>query len=333
MPARLYSVLFILVFAGSGWAQFSHDPQMNAPYSSPFSQNENSISVSVQTDHNEPVADARVEVRNEEGQVVATAYTNSLGVARLTAGDGVVEVEATKGVEEARDRIEAGFGSSVVLRIRTADGNGAGDANTVSVAEYKVPGKARNELKKANDCISKREIAEAQKHIDKALELYPHFAEALTLRGILKLDANDSEGALDDIHEALKLDPSYATAYIAAGAAYNRLGKYDEASLSLDRGVALSPTSWQGYFELGKTKIGKMDYAGAIRMLDKAESLVPDRYPLIHLVKAHALLALKDYTNAVTELQAFLQKSPDAPQASQARNILDQTKAFVAAQK
>jgi hypothetical protein len=40
--------------------------------------------------------------------------------------------------------------------------------------------------------------------VDKALSLYPAYAEALVLRGILKLDRNDAAGVRADMEEAVK---------------------------------------------------------------------------------------------------------------------------------
>lgn len=321
--ARLYSTLVIALLSVSAFAQF------------PSNNRQSDVTVSVRSNTNNPIQDARVQVQDlATGQIVASSYTNSVGVAELSVPSGNYEISASHGLYETHDRISVqSFSASVNMQLHEVSQATAGDNNAVSVAQLRVPGKARDELRKAQEAISKRKLDEADKHIARAIELYPHFAEAIGIRGILHLDRGETEAALDDFHSALTIDPSYATAYLAAGAAYNQQGKFDDAIRELDRGVSLSPASWQAYFELGKAKLGKKDYPAALRMLDKAQSFAPAQYPLVHLVKAHALLAMKDYNEAMTELQAFLEKSPQDPHAEQARNMLDQAKAFLSAQK
>jgi len=83
---------------------------------------------------------------------------------------------------------------------------------------------------------------------------------------------------------------------------------------------------------MGKAYVGKADYMAAVRALDKAQALTREPYPLISLVKGHALLALKQYPEAMAELEAFLQKAPSDPQSATARQMLSQAKAFAARQ-
>jgi tetratricopeptide (TPR) repeat protein len=130
----------------------------------------------------------------------------------------------------------------------------------------------------------------------------------------------------------VKADPGYALAYFALGAAFNSSEKFDEALRVLDRGIALAPQSWQAYFEMGKAHIGKRDFEAAIKALDKSESIANGKYPLIHLLKAHSMLALKNYNDAMTELQAYVDQAPQSPEAESARQTLEQVKAFVARQ-
>ena len=51
----------------------------------------------------------------------------------------------------------------------------------------------------------------------------------------------------------------------------------------------------------------------------------------IHLIKAHALLGLKNYDLAVAELEQFLGNRPDGVDSAKARETLNQVRAFMAA--
>jgi len=48
----------------------------------------------------------------------------------------------------------------------------------------------------------------------------------------------------------------------------------------------------------------------------------------MHLVKAHALMGLKFYDEAVAELEQYIKLDPAGPQAADAKQKLDQARAF-----
>jgi regulator of sirC expression with transglutaminase-like and TPR domain len=59
--------------------------------------------------------------------------------------------------------------------------------------------------------------------------------------------------------------------------------------------------------------------------------LTPTEYAPIHLVRAHVMLALQNYSSAMDELQAFLRLAPKDPNSNAARETLQKVKAFTAA--
>ena len=292
------------------------------------------LTVTVYTAMGQPAPDARVELR---GTGVAndsfTGYTNNLGVAQLThIPNGSYTLDVTYKLAQVQQRASLAFGEHNFTVTLPADATGAdrGSSSSVSVAAYKVPDKAVKEYKKAEEALANGKRDEADSHLSKALNIYADYADALTLRGILKMDRQDQNGALADFDAAIKSDSSCSLAYFAIGAAFNSLQRYDEAVRSLERGLTLDPRSWQGYFEMGKALVGKGEYQAGIEQMQKAESIVNVKYPPIHLVKAHAMLALKQYPGAMKELQAFISEAPNDKRVADAQQTLDKVNAFVA---
>ena len=330
----MFRTIFCTALVLSAVCAFAQRPA--APANDPLAQAPTgSISGSARTADNKPAHDARVELLDvTTGQVVASGYTNQGGSFDFNnVANGSYEVSVVSGLDEARERVEVqGLGATVNLRFSPSQGADAGNRSTVSIADFKVPGKARDALKKARAAVSKQQFDDASRYVEEALQLYPRYSEALTLRGILKLDGNKIAEACDDFDQAIKADNSNATAYFALGAAYNMSSRFDDALRTIDRGIALAPNTWQAYFEMGKAFLGKGSYDAAIRQLNKAEDTAPKSYPLIHLVKAHALLGLKDYAQAMAELQWYIEKAPkDDRNTADARQLLDQARAFAAA--
>ena len=297
-----------------------------------------SIAGTINTIQGEPVRDARVELHSEKtGELITSGYTNLHGIFEFSSvPNGTYEIIATSGLSEAREHIIVPSASNITLTIANATQSSdvAPDSATVSVAQYKVPGKARELFKKAQAAAHKHKLDEVDKYLAKALEIYPSFAEALTLRGIMRLDTSQVQPAIQDLEKAIQCDGNAAMSYLVLGAAYNMAKRFDDAIRVSDHGVALLPNAWQGYFEMAKSYIGKADYTRAIQQIDRAISLAPQDFAPVHLVKAHALLSVKSYSDAMSELQAFMERAPkDDPNAAQAMAMMNQVKAFMATAK
>src|SRR6266853_3241535 len=295
-----------------------------------------SVSCIVQDTQNNPLKDVRVELTGANGAVVSSSYTNPSGRFEFShLSPGTYTVVATSGLQQASERVDASnFSNSVNLRIQGAVKPADGvEGNSISIAQYRVPAKAREAYRKAHEEVEKGKMDDAHKHLTKALELFPNYAEALTLSGVLELNQKDSQAAIADPDKAIKADGNYAMAYMVMGSAFNMQSKFDEAIRSLQRGQSLAPNYWQGYFEMGKSYIGKADYPAALRQLERAESMAPAEYPLIYLLRAHALLSMKQFPEAMAALQAYLQKDPKGANVQQAEKMLEQAQAFVARKK
>ncbi|MCI0351502.1 MAG: tetratricopeptide repeat protein [Acidobacteriales bacterium] len=309
---------------------FGNNPAVDT-FAGAAGRNFNSISGLVRTSEGRPAKDAHVAIHDRQtGQIVAYTYTNASGSFEIKVPRGIYEVVAQVGLEETRETVSAQTNDAMVsLRLPGAQPAEAGDRHSVSVAQMRVPDKARKAFKKAQEAMDKDKIEEAHKYVAQALESHADFSEALTLRGILRLDAHQLQEAVADFQRAIECDNNYATAYLALGAAFNALSQFDEALRVLDRGLGLSPTSWQGYFEKGKAFLGQANYEASIRQLIRAENMQP-KYALIHLVKAHALLGMKSYPAAMTELELYLEQNPQGKDSAGARETLEKVRSFAA---
>ncbi len=296
-----------------------------------------SISGSVRSADGQPMGNVRVELRDgSTGSIVNSAYTGVGGNFEFRQiPQGNYEVIASSGTQQVEERIEPNSMHAVVdLRLPgPANGSRPNDGmgnRTVSVAQYRVSQAARDELRKAREASVKDKLDEAQRHLAKALDLSPDYADALTLRAVFKLDAKDVDSAIEDLNKAIQNDPNCAMAYMALGSAFNMQGKFDEALQTLQRGESLAPDAWQTYFEKGRAYAGKNDFDAAVRSLDRAQTLAPAEFPLIRLVRAHALLNLNRFGDAAADLEAYLNKNPNGPEAAQAQRMLERARAGMA---
>ena len=208
------------------------------------------------------------------------------------------------------------------LRLRPGS-NMFDDSNaTISVARILVPAKAQKYYGKAREAFSEGKNDAAEKLLDQALVIEPQFPEALALRGLIHMQANDLQEAQQYLEKAVHVDPFYSPAYLALGAVYNHEGRYDDAMQASERGLTLSPRSWQAYFEMAKASVAKGLYAQALKMARQAQWLGGNSFVALHLVKASALMPLKLYKDARYELQAVLSHSPKGTNVKEAQTLL-----------
>ncbi len=353
MNLRALSLAVLLLSATLTYAQFSGQHRADTPFpsqtepfpgSDPANPNPDSIRTftgtitgSVVTVGDRPVADARVEIRTLGGAtLVGTVYSNATGAFEIgNIPAGTYEVTAYAGIRETHQRLDVQSTQNwITLRMAPEDEpSSAGGRTSVSVTQMQVPEKARKEYKKAVTAMDERKLDEAHKYAAKALEIEPNFAEALTLTGILDLQQGQAESARVELEKAVHVDGNYGMAYVALGSAYNALRRFGDAIRVLGRGIDLLPDAWQGYFERARALERQQQWELSLHDIVKAAQLVGKDFPVLHLVKANDLIGLRAYPEAQAELQAYLDKESTGPNADEARRVLEQVKTFMASAK
>jgi predicted Zn-dependent protease len=296
-----------------------------------------SISGMVRGADGRPMGNVRVELRDgSTGSILNSAYTGVSGNFEFREiPQGRYEVVAYEGAQQVQEQVESNTMNTMVdLRMPSSGATGKpndGMGNrTISVAQYKIPEAAREELRKAREASVKDKMDEAKRHLDKSLELAPNYADALTLRAIFKLDAREIDSAIEDLDKAIHNDANCGMAYMVLGSAFNMQSRFDDALRILERGAPLSPDAWQTYFEMGRAYAGKNEFEAAVRALDRAQTLAPAEFPLIRLVRANALLSMNRYGDAAADLETYLNTFPNGAEVEQAQKMLERARAGMA---
>ena len=267
--------------------------------------------------------DVRIELRNSIGRTISTVFVGSSGWFEI--GDlepGFYEVIASAGTEQSATTVQiSSLETPLTIQIGSANPTTHGQ-DAVSVNALTVPSGARKAFEAADRSLGKNDFAGAWDQINKALQAFPKFAAALTLRGVLKMHSNQPQEAIDDFTAALKADRGYHLAYVGLAADYNLIGRFDEALRVLDQASSLSAQSWQAHFEASKALLGKKSFDRALQKANQASKLLGRDFPMLNVVKAYAYLGLKDTNSAASELRQYLRQESTGAQADKARAIL-----------
>jgi tetratricopeptide (TPR) repeat protein len=183
----------------------------------------------------------------------------------------------------------------------------------MSANELLAPHKAQTAAQHAREDLDHKRFPEAKKHLEQALEIYPNYALALQLRGLIKLREDRLEEACADFEQVIQFDPNLGAAYVALGATYNRLGQFQKAILPLGRAVMILPKAWTVHYETTLAYLGTGEYEAALRAISQAEEnnpVGPDNRSSVFYTKGRVLLALKDYPGAKAAFEQSINEGP-----------------------
>jgi len=106
-------------------------------------------------------------------------------------------------------------------------------------------------------------------------ELLSESADNYCHRGGVLLLLERFDEALEDVNEALRIDPNYATAYLGRGRIYNMMEKFDEATIDLKKAIELNPQNTLAYVFLGdsfrglcNTRESRENYERALQFVE-----------------------------------------------------------------
>src|SRR5258708_2850174 len=200
----------------------------------------------------------------------------------------------------------------------------------VSTNQLRAPRSAQTAVHHAREALERKRYSEAKKHIERALEIYPGYAWAFQLRGLLNLREQSLEEACADFEQAIQLDPNFGASYLSLGAAYNRLGHFEEAVLPLSRAAAILPNAWTVQYEMALAYLGTGKYDAALDAISRAEKnnpVKPANRSSVPYIIAHVLLELKDYAAAKVAFEQSIRQDPQGHFAKLSQERLERLSA------
>lgn len=149
--------------------------------------------------------------------------------------------------------------------------------------------------------------------LDEVLRAYPKSVDALLLRSGAKINAHDLDGAVQDAAMAVNISPKNAKTYADRGfAKYNRRKGTDlkEALDDLNQAIKLNPQEFTFYGTRGQIEAVLGDKGAALKDLDKGISMRPQE-PAGYIERALVREKFGDIRGAVDDLRQSKKLDPD----------------------
>ena len=265
------------------------------------------------------------------GNQIAETYTNDHGQAQflgvglgnyrvVVSGQGIQTTESEEFEVDARQASQ-----SIFVRVRSsapAQTDPLAGKPTISASDLKIPKKASKEFDKGTQFIAHQQWDKALEHLNKALEIYPKYAEAYTNLGVVYARMGDTEKERDALMKAIDANDHFAPAYVNLAQMEMRLHDFNAAEDNLKKAIAVDPNSVHTEVLLAQAQLMNAQYADVVVTAQKVHSMPHQTFAFIHYVAARACEHLNRLPQAISELKVFLNENPSGPRAAAASQEL-----------
>jgi len=283
---------------------------------------------------NHRIEGALVSVTDSAGNQILQEYSNSAGIFRfvgLRRAQYILKVSA-EGYQPTELHVDLSFSSDrgIALYLKSLQNDGASSAPGVAVSshELSLPPAVRDSLASGRQALyARNNPSDALKHFDQALKKSPGCYEAKYESGIAYLKLQKTSDAMSNFRQALKLsNGKFGDADIALGTLLIDAGQPEDGEKALREGIALSPGSWMGFYEVAKLEVRKGNLAEAEISAAQARSLAPN-VAMIYQLLSIIHLGRQNYPALLQDIDNYLQLDSTSPAAARAKQVRQEVQA------
>jgi tetratricopeptide (TPR) repeat protein len=181
-------------------------------------------------------------------------------------------------------------------------------SNPVAATALQVPEKAKREYFDACAALREKKIDGAEKHLRKAVQVYPKYSAAWVTLGQLLATQNQSEAARGACSQGSTVEPNYVPAYLCLADLAVREKAWGDALLLSNRALEINPSGNPIAYEYNAAanlRTGKLDAAekSALRAIEIDKN---NTDPRVHFVLAQIYEAKGDRANEIAQLREYL---------------------------
>lgn len=204
---------------------------------------------------------------------------------------------------------------------------------TVSAHELSMPQSARKlvESGKKKVYVDKNLQAGLQ-DLQHAVAEAPGYYEAYREIAIVYVSMGKRDNAQENFRKSIEVShDTYGDADVGLGILFMEKGDVDAGEKAIRRGVELNPSSWLGFYELGKLELNRNRLDLALNSAERAKSLAPST-PIIYRLLANIHMQQKNYKDLLGDLEAYIRLDPSSPAGIRAAQMREQIAQEVAKQ-
>ena len=200
---------------------------------------------------------------------------------------------------------------------------GQGGGSVLSVTSLAAPNSAKKAMDKAREEERKNKIQDAEKSLQKAVEIYPQYAAAWTELGRLQYMNKDTANAQHSFEQALAADPKYAKPYLALSQIEVQASHWDKVVELTNKLVALNSSYPAAWLLRAVAQYNLKDYDAAETSVQSGLKADPDHnVPRLEHLLGLLLAGKKDYVQATEHMRAFVKYSAQPAEQAEGQRLL-----------
>lgn len=229
---------------------------------------------------------------------------------------GYMPITATVPINTDMNRVEMGL-----IRLQRIGGDKGG---VVSVTSMMVPREAAREYDSAVKSLKDGKLAVALPHLEKAVEIYPRYAEAWNELGRVRLTGKDRARAREAFNMAVSADAEFSVPYINLASMHVQDKQWKEAAEAAGKAIMIDNLNPMSAFLFAIATYNLSDLESAEKSALHANQLGEGKLPHVHSLLAEIYMTREDFGRAAQHARSYLQLAPNGPFAARMREGLSQ---------
>jgi len=198
---------------------------------------------------------------------------------------------------------------------------GEHEGSEVSLTTLSAPPAARHANDRGEAAMVKKKWAEAQKHFEEAVAIYPAYVPAWSELGSALREQNRPDDAMNALRKARSADPKYIKPIVQMAGVEGRQEHWEDELHTADEALAMHPVSFPGayyYHAEACYHLGLLEDA-AHSVHTAIETDLGLEFPQAHFLAGLVLAKAHQRSLAVQEFQQYLQMAPKGEHAAEAK--------------
>jgi len=184
-----------------------------------------------------------------------------------------------------------------------------------------IPPEAKSEFEAGREAIDANNFTDAIPHLQRAINLYPKYAEGYQLLGVAQLQAQEATKAEASLAKAIEIEDRMPRAQYLLGVIYARTGRANLAEKPFTRFAELDPANPDAHFELAKVDFALNKFLEAEKQARKAIDL-KETNAAIYVVLGYSQLRQNKPNDARQSFQRFLKQDPKNAMTADVRDTI-----------
>jgi Flp pilus assembly protein TadD len=197
------------------------------------------------------------------------------------------------------------------------------DAHQVNARKLAVPGRARREMIRSEEAQLRGDSEESVEHLERAIEIFPDYTDALNNLGTHYHRKGDYDRALGYFTRVIAIDERFFPGWINLAGSLLALGRLEPALEANLKAIRLRPNDALVNCQTGTNYFYLRRYPEAKLFFEKAVTIDPSSANAPQLFLAHIAMAEQNPPVAARHIRSFLDLHPNSPRAAGLRRTLE----------